>query len=201
MRRVILFIGAPGSGKGSRCEECRKKGYIHISSSKLIEETGYDLSRGGIGIPDKEVVELIMNKVKTLDKNSKIVLEGFPRRVEQADLLSKYLEIEQVILLKITKEVALGRIKNRLICPVCKIPYSETYKPPTTEGICDECGRQLIRRTSDTEDVFFKRFRAFKRNAYQIIGYYRNKGVCVKTINAEIDFDIISIIEDENGFV
>ena len=47
LRKIILFIGAPGSGKGSRSEECKKAGYIHISSSKLIEDAGYDLSRGG----------------------------------------------------------------------------------------------------------------------------------------------------------
>lgn len=200
MRKIILFIGAPGSGKGSRCEECRKSGYIHISSSQLLVEAGYDLSKGGIGISDKEVIELLRHKLKTLSKNAKIVLEGFPRKAEQAELLSKYLDIEQVIYLKITKEVAWERIKNRLVCPNCRITYSKNYKPPIKENICDECGAQLIQRASDTKNVFRKRFRIFEENAYQTIEYYSDKGICIKTINAEDDFDIISIIENKNGF-
>lgn len=200
MRKIILFIGAPGSGKGSRSEECKKAGYIHISSSKLIEEAGYDLSRGGAVISDEEVIKLIMNKIRGLNKDSKIILEGFPRRRKQAELLNKYLKIEQVIYLKITKKVALERVKNRIICPVCKTPYSLSYKPPIKEGICDKCGENLVRRSSDTEEIFFKRFKAFKENAYQTMGYYHNEGICIKTINAEMDFDIISIIENKNGF-
>ena len=201
MRKIILFIGAPGSGKGSRCEECRKSGYIHISSSQLLADAGYDLSKGGFGISDKEVVKLILKKLKTLSKNAKIVLEGFPRRVEQAELLSKCLNIEQVIYLEITKETAWERVKNRLVCPNCKITYSKSYRPPIKEGICDECGTQLLQRASDTKNVFCKRFRTFEDNACQTILYYRTKGVCVKTINAEEDFNIVSIIENENGFV
>lgn len=200
MRKIILFIGAPGSGKGSRCEECKKAGYIQISSSKLIEDAGYDLSRGGAGITDEVVIKLIMNKVKSLSKNSKIILDGFPRRRKQAELLNKYLKIDQVIYFKVPKKIALERVKNRLICSVCKAPYSRSYKPPITEGICDKCGGRLVRRASDTEEIFFRRFKAFKENAYQTMGYYYNEGICIKTINAETDFDIISIIENKNGF-
>ena len=201
MRKIILFIGAPGSGKGSRCEECKKAGYIQISSSKLIEDAGYDLSRGGAGIPDEVVIKLIMNKVKSSSKNSKIILDGFPRRRKQAELLNRYLKIDQVIYFKIPKEVALERVKNRLICSACKAPYSQRYKPPIKEEICDKCGEHLVRRPSDTEGIFFKRFKVFKENAYQTMEYYRNKGVYIKIINAEENFDIISIIENKNGFV
>ena len=201
MRKIILIIGPPGSGKGSRSEECKKAGYIHISSSKLIEDAGYDLSRGGAGIPDEVVIKLVMNKVKSSSKNSKIILDGFPRRRKQAELLNRYLKIDQVIYFKIPKEIALERVKNRIICPVCKTPYSRSYKPPIKEGVCDKCGENLTRRPSDTEEIFFKRFKAFKENAYQIMEYYRDEGICIKTINAETDFDIISIIENKNGFV
>ena len=198
MRKIILIIGPPGSGKGSRCKEII--GYIHISSSQLLADAGYDLSKGGFGIPDKEVVKLLLKKLKTLSKNAKIVLEGFPRRVEQAELLSKYLNIEQVIYLEITKEAAWERVKNRLVCPECKITYSKSYKPPIKEGVCDKYGEGLVRRKSDTEKIFFKRFKAFKKNSYPTIEYYHNKGICVKTINAEEDFNIVSIIENKNGF-
>jgi adenylate kinase len=199
MRKIILLIGAPGSGKGSRCEECKKAGYIQISSSKLIEEAGYDLSRGGAGISDEVVLKLIMNKIKSLSKNSKIILDGFPRRLKQAELLNKYLKIDQVIYLKITENVALERVKNRIICPKCKISYSQSYKPPIKEGICDKCGRQLIHKASDTEEIFFKRFKVFNENAYPVLEYYNNNGICIKTVNAETDFDIISIIKNNDA--
>lgn len=197
MKKVILFIGASGSGKGSRCEECKKHGYIHISSSELIEEAGYDISTGGSGIPDKIVMKLLREKISKFGKNSKIILEGFARRVEQAKLLNDVCSIEQVIYLKITPEVALKRVTGRLICSNCKRIYTRSdYKPPKTKGICDECGNSLIQRKSDTEQVFLKRYASFERNTYPVIEYYKNKGVCVKEIDAEVDLDILGIIKE-----
>lgn len=194
MKEIILFIGAPGSGKGSRSQECKKKGFIHISSSKLLEDNGYDLSAGGIGISNETVLELIREKIKSVGKNSKIIIEGFPRKIEQAKLLGTICRVSQVIYLEISAETALKRVKDRIVCSKCKAPYSETYKKPKTPGICDECGGSLIHRDSDTEYVFSRRYSFFEHNTYPLIEFYKNKGVCVKTVDAETDFDIVSII-------
>lgn len=195
MKKLIIFIGAPGSGKSSRGEECEKKGgYKYISTSTELQKLGYDLANAK-SIPDIATINIILRAIKN-SKEEKIVVDGFPRLLKQAETLDKFAKVDQIVYFKISKPQSRKRVLERVICPQCKKTYAknESSKSPKTEGICDECGTVLIKRNSDELEIFNKRFAYFYKFTYPVLSYYREKGVKITSLNAIDEFDITQII-------
>ena len=194
--KTIIFIGAPGAGKGSRIETCVKYGdYTQISSGNLLRKAGYDLSSGKL-IEDSVVISLVKDAIEKSEEN--IILDGFPRTISQAEELEKQnVKVDKIIYIKIDQEEAVKRAMNRLICPKCQEVYTKTaYKPPKKEGICDLCGAGLIQRADDNEETIIKRFQIFKSLTFPILDFYKSRGIEVNIFNAETDEDdaILSLI-------
>ena len=187
-KKTIIFIGAPGAGKGSRIDICVEKGYTPISMSKLIHAAGIDTSHGKL-IEDSVVIPLLTNAIAKTDGN--IILDGFPRTVSQAEVLEREkVKVDKIIYIKISEEEAVKRALNRLICPSCKEVYSKTsYKPPKVPGICDECGAKLIQRADDNEESLRKRIELFKRETYPILDFYKKRGYEISEFDAETNAD------------
>lgn len=186
--KTIIFVGAPGAGKGSRIKECLCYGYTHISSGDLLRNAGYDLSSGKL-IEDSVVVSLVKEAIQTSGES--IILDGFPRNVSQAKELERQgVEVDKIIYIKISQEEATRRALNRLICPKCQATYTKTsYKPPKKEGVCDLCGTKLITRADDNEETLKKRFEVFEKVTLPILDFYRSKGVEIAVFDAETDKD------------
>ena len=108
MAKIILFIGAPGSGKGSRGKICESIGCIHLSSSQLLRDAGYDLEKSR-KVPNEVIIELIKQKIEQAEQNQTIILDGFPRRMDQVEILEREIPVSKVVYLKIPKEEALKR--------------------------------------------------------------------------------------------
>lgn len=193
--KTVIFIGAPGAGKGSRIEECVKLGYTPISSGNLLRKAGVDLSSGKL-IEDSVVVSLVKDAIEKAEGN--IILDGFPRNISQAEELERQnVVIDKIIYIEISCEEAVKRATNRLTCSNCMSVYTKTaYKPPKKEGICDLCGSQLIQRADDTKEVFEVRFKVFMENTYPILEYYKRKGIPVIVFDAEknADEDILPML-------
>ena len=194
-KKTIVFIGAPGAGKGSRIEECVKFGYTPISSGNLLRKAGFDLSSGKL-IEDGIVVSLVKDAIEKTEGD--IILDGFPRTVSQAEELEKQsIKVDKIIYIKISQEEAVRRAVNRLICSKCQSVYTKTaYKPPKIEGICDLCGESLTQRTDDNEETVRKRFEIFEEITFPIIDFYESRGIEIAVFDAEIDADekILSMI-------
>ena len=183
MAKIILFIGAPGSGKGSRGKICEKHGCIHISSSRLLMQSGYDM-KFSRNILDGVVIQLIKEKISSVDENATIILDGFPRSMEQVEMLEREIDITKAIYFKIPKGIALQRIKDRIVCPGCEEVYTtNSYKRPKQDGVCDVCGSELKKRDGDNKRVFERRLAFFVKCTYPVIRYYTSKGKLL-TINA-----------------
>lgn len=201
--KTIIFIGAPGSGKGSRIETCVKHGYTHISSGNLLRQAGFDLSSGKL-IEDSIVVSLVKDAIEKTEGN--IILDGFPRNVSQAEELEKQgVKVDKIIYIKISQKEAVKRAINRLICPKCQSVYTKTaYKPPKKRGICDLCGEKLIQRTDDNKETVRKRFNLFEEFTFPLLDFYISREVGFDVFDAENDEDdkILSMIEGgENLFL
>lgn len=184
--KTIIFIGAPGCGKGSRIETCVKHGFTQISSGNLLREAGFDLSSGKL-IEDSIVVSLVKDAIAKAKGN--IILDGFPRNISQAKELEKQdIKVDKIIYIDISEEEAVYRAVNRLICPSCQAIYTKTsYKPPKQEGICDLCGASLTQRADDNEQTVRRRFNIFGELTYPLLDFYKSRGIQIDVFDAEVD--------------
>ena len=189
----IIFVAPPAAGKGT-CSELLTKnfGYNHISTGDLLREArikGDDLGKkvaelmdSGQLVSDDIVLELLQNKLNTMDKNQAFILDGYPRNILQANTLDDIfdkLSIKDyaVIYLRIDFDKALSRTLGRLICPKCKVGYNKDSASlkPKVDGICDNCGEALITRSDDNEETFKVRFDNYMNETEPVIKYYQEK--------------------------
>ncbi|KYK28462.1 MAG: adenylate kinase [Theionarchaea archaeon DG-70-1] len=186
----IVFLGPPGSGKGTQAQILAQKlGIPQISSGDLLREavqndtlTGKKaksyMEKGEL-VPDSIVIELVQERIKD---DKAYILDGFPRNVEQAEKLDNVLSelglpLDYVVNIEVPLEKLIERLSGRLTCKECNAIYHSVYNPPKKEGICDVCGGELFQRSDDTEAAITQRFETYKKQTEPVITYYREKGM------------------------
>lgn len=212
MKNIILY-GAPAAGKGTQCELLVEKyGYKHISMGQLFRDLDdstefnrkihEDISKG-ILIDDETTAKLLKNKLDELG-NVPVVLDGFPRTLNQAHVLDNFFNNYIVINLEVEEQVALERTLGRVTCSKCgKIYnlYSEEMKPKNGR-LCDICNIELAGRTDDNEESFKTRFNIYVNNVSGLLDYYREKNVLYivrsHTLKEDTFADIRKILENQD---
>ena len=188
MRNLVLYA-PPAAGKGTLCEQLEKDyGYSIISIGQVLRnnrnpetEVGraiIETQDKGILTPDDIVAKALDIELKKYE-GQPIVLEGYPRRIDQAKLLDTMLDNYSVIVLEIDREIAMKRALGRVTCSNCQKLYNiyDEVMMPKVEGICDECGAKLDVRSDDNEASFNQRFDIFEENAPEIIDFYKEKNL------------------------
>lgn len=173
---MITFIGGPASGKSTRMELL--EGFDIISSAKLLLDAGYDLSTGEY-VSDDVVAELIMKQINSTDTN--IILDGFPRTINQYKALEKNnVVLSKVYYIDTPDSVMLERANDRLTCINCHASYTKSnFKKPIIHGICDKCSSQLVNRPDDSLDLMLKRINIYKERTLPLLNYFIDSGVNV----------------------
>ena len=189
----ILLLGAPGVGKGTQAKELVAAwGIPQISTGDLLRS---NVSRGtALGKQAKEVMdrgelvsddlvnEMVAERLKEPDTTAGYILDGFPRTLNQADWLDKYLGAVPgslpviAVSIEVSYNQLLRRITGRRICPVCKTSYNIYLQPPKVDELCDLDGTPLTRRSDDTEEVFEERMRAYNSLTAPVVEHYRALG-------------------------
>jgi len=186
----IVFLGPPGSGKGTQAQILAQKlGIPQISSGDLLREAVQNntlagkkaksyMEKGEL-VPDSIVIELVQERIKD---DKAYILDGFPRNVEQAEKLDNVLSelglpLDYVVNIEVPLEKLIERLSGRLTCKECNAIYHSVYNPPKKEGICDVCGGELFQRSDDTEAAITQRFETYKKQTEPVITYYREKGM------------------------
>ncbi len=190
----IIFIGAPGSGKGTQAKLVKDMfGIPHLSTGDMLKEfsridsvfsreiMSY-VSSGNL-VPDETVLMMIRNRLKKHDCRKGFLLDGFPRTLNQAQDLDFRLEVEEkpidfVIHLQLDDDTIVERILNRRVCKDCGEIYNlgvEEYRPRYDER-CDGCGSPLIQRIDDRENIVRERLHTFYEQTFSVIKFYREKG-------------------------
>lgn len=184
MKNIILY-GAPAAGKGTQCELLvREYGYKHISmgqlfrdlddSSELNREIHEKISKG-ILIDDETTAKLLQAKLEELG-NVAVVLDGFPRTLNQAKILDKFFSNYVVINIEVEEQVALERTLGRVSCPKCgKIYNKYSEMKPKNANLCDNCNVELQGRSDDNEESFKVRFNTYLNNVQGLLDYYHNQ--------------------------
>lgn len=186
MKSVIVLLGPPGSGKGTQGELLSEKlGYTKLSTGDMLREAvrnGTELGKKAKGYMDSGALvpnDLIIGLMKEKIDSAKggVILDGFPRNIEQADALAKQVDVDLALNLDVPDEELVSRLTNRRSCPDCNAVYHLINNPPKVAGICDKCGGKLYQRDDDTEATVKNRLKVYRDNTMPLIGYYQKKGV------------------------
>ncbi|MBO5143395.1 MAG: adenylate kinase [Clostridia bacterium] len=214
MKRLII-LGAPGSGKGSQCKWITRDYNVpHISTGDIFRKNiseGTELGKKakeymdkGALVPDELVVDLLTSRLDEADcVEQGFLLDGFPRTLAQAEVLSKYLEskgiaLDKVINLDVPDEEIMSRALNRRTCenPECKEIYNMRDNPPKVEGVCDKCGAKLFIRDDDNEETVSNRLKVYHSQTEPLIKYYTEKGVLSTVVGQEKFEDTVALVKD-----
>lgn len=195
----LVFIAPPAAGKGTVSSLLEKEyGYAHISTGDLLrEKAGEDTEFGhkikalineGIFASDEDITRLLREKLAEL-KDKPFILDGYPRNLNQAEILDGILKEANkeimVISLEIGEATSMKRALGRVSCPKCKAGYNiYTELKPKVEGICDVCGTALTHRADDTEETYKARLATYYKQTNPLLEYYKEKGI-LQTVNAE----------------
>lgn len=197
---VIIMLGAPASGKGSVAEILSNEFNIpaissgdifrkYISNGSEIGKKANEYITKGELVPDDLTVELITSRLKEDDVKNGLILDGFPRTVNQAKVLDKMLaeeekKIDIVVNLETPEEEILERITNRRICTNsdCKAVYNTVLTPSKVEGVCDKCGSPLYQRDDDKIEKAKNRLVVYYRETAPVADYYKGTGALYSTV-------------------
>lgn len=188
---VIIFLGAPGAGKGtqavflSRSKEIPKisTGDILRRAVELESELGKKVKgimAEGKLVDDETMLSLIKERIVLPDCKQGFILDGYPRNIHQAAQLEKVLLPEmqmRVIDLHVAEDDIVKRLAGRRVCPKCQTNYNVYTHPPKKEGVCDHDGAALFRRQDDDESVVRMRISTYKKETYPLVEHYQKKGV------------------------
>ena len=193
----IIMLGAPGSGKGTTAKILAKKtNLLHISTGDMFREqikketelgklANSYMSKGQL-VPDEVTINIVKDRLNWKDAEAGVILDGFPRTLEQAKALDKILEekgkkVTAAPELVISDEIIVDRILNRQTCSnkECGAIYNSKYKPSKVDGVCDICGAPLVSRKDDNEETIKNRLEVYRENSKELISYYKEKGVLI----------------------
>ncbi len=200
----IIFLGAPGVGKGTQAAYVAQKlNLVHIATGDLFrqaieQETELGMQakpyveRGVLG-PDELTISMVLERMSAPDCEPGVVFDGFPRNLNQAKALDKALArqakaIDKVVYIKVSEEELIKRLSGRWVCRNCQTPYHIISSPPKVWGKCDKCGGELYQRPDDTVEVVKKRLEVYSTQTAPLIDYYSRAGKLLE-IDGEGDVD------------
>lgn len=184
----LMFLGAPGSGKGTQAEKVVEKyGIPSISTGNIIRaalkegtELGLkakDYIENGQLVPDEVVIGMVKERLSEDDCKNGFILDGFPRTVPQAEALDAMgIELDKVIDIEVSDERIVARMSGRRVCPDCGASYHLEYKKPDVEGKCNACGADLILRKDDAPETVLERLKVYHGQTEPLVDFYKAKG-------------------------
>ena len=201
----MIFLGAPGAGKGTQSDIVAEKyGIPTISTGVMIREAiknGTEMglaaksyTENGALVPDEVVIGIIGERLAKDDCQNGFILDGFPRTVPQAEALDKMgVDINCVVSIEVADEKIVERMSGRRVCS-CGASYHVAYNPPKTENICDKCGAALYVRADDAAETVKNRLETFHAQTEPLKDYYSKKNLLVTVEGQEEVADTTALV-------
>lgn len=200
----IILLGPPGAGKGTQAAKIVEKYDIpHISTGDIFRKNikeGTELGKKakeymdqGLLVPDELTCGLVVDRISQEDCKNGFMLDGFPRNINQAEQLDKYLneaglKLDKIVNIEVDKSILVGRAVGRRICKACGATFHVEFNPTKVEGVCDKCGEPLHQRADDNEETVSRRIQVYLDETKPLVGYYSEQGI-VADINGDQDID------------
>ncbi len=191
----ILLFGPPGAGKGTQSNLLVEKFSLsHISTGDLFRynlknETPLGLEAkkyidAGNLVPDSVTISMVEDVFSRLGERG-FILDGFPRTVAQAEALaglSKKVgkKIDKVIFFEVARNLLTERLTGRRVCKQCGAVFHIKSKPSQKEGICDECGGEVVQRSDDKLEAIENRLKVYEESTAPVKDFYRQTGNLVE---------------------
>ncbi len=191
--QALIFLGAPGAGKGTQAREVSQHFSIpQISTGDMLREAARNQTPLGLAakakmeagelVPDEVVCGIVEQRIGQPDCQRGFILDGFPRTIAQAEFVERMLQAKGkgnplVFDIKVDRDLLLKRLTGRRTCSVGGEIYNVYFNPPKVEGICDKDGGKLLQRADDNEETIRQRLVAYEKQTSPLIDYYRKKGL------------------------
>lgn len=184
----LILLGAPGAGKGTQAEIIAARLNIPtISTGNILREAVKNGTQIGLQaksfmdngklVPDDVIIGILKERVAQADCANGFILDGVPRTIPQAQALEDAgVSLDCVVSIEIEDEVIEARMTGRRVCPDCGNSYHIVANPPKTEGICNNCGAQLIIRKDDTPETVKNRLKVYHAETEALKGFYEKLG-------------------------
>lgn len=184
----IIFLGAPGAGKGTQAERVADAyGIPTVSTGNIIREALSNGTEMGIKaktyieagklVPDDVVIGIIQERLAKDDCKGGFILDGFPRTIPQAEALEDMgVKIDKVVDIEVPDEAIKERMSGRRVCPKCGSTYHLVTKKPKVYGICDRCGAELVQRKDDAPETVADRLNVYHTQTEPLKDFYNKRG-------------------------
>lgn len=188
----IVFLGAPGAGKGTQAAVVAEKlGLAHIATGDMFREAQAQGTKLGLEakaymekgelVPNEITIGMLIEKIAAPECRQGAIFDGFPRNMEQAEALDGALakedgSVDKVVYIKVSEGELLQRLGGRWICRDCQAPYHMVNSPPNVAGKCDRCGGQLYQRPDDAAETVPDRLRVYFEQTAPLIDHYARAG-------------------------
>ncbi len=208
----LIFLGAPGAGKGTQAEIIAGKLNIPtISTGNIIREAlanGTEMGlkakafiEAGKLVPDDVVIGINKERLAEDDCNGGFILDGFPRTIPQAEALDNMgIIIDKVVDIDVPDENIVNRMSGRRVCKACGSSYHIENKKPKVEGVCDSCGGELQIRKDDAPETVLDRLNVYHEQTEPLKDFYAKCGK-LRSVEGtapitEITAAILKVLED-----
>ncbi|MBR9683844.1 nucleoside monophosphate kinase [Candidatus Woesearchaeota archaeon] len=181
----LIIVGPPGSGKGTIAKRLIPDFKLtHISPGEMLreevskktslgEEINKYISQGQL-VPDNVVSDMVKLKIRG---HPDFVLDGFPRTVEQAQILDKFTKIDLVLSLDVSEKISVERLSGRRVCSKCETPFHIKFMMPKKPGVCDKCGGKLVQRSDEKPAIVKERFKIYHQQSLPVVKHYQKKKI------------------------
>ena len=203
----LILLGPPAAGKGTQAEGIAERySLAHISTGDMLRaeialktplglEAKALIDEGNL-VPDDIINAMVAGRIQREDCANGFLLDGYPRTLAQAEVLSGLTDIDAVIDIEVPGETIIRRVASRRVCPVCG--HTQSVQPGEEE-ICDRCGAALIQRADDTEERMRHRLDVYHESTEPLIRYYMERELIVPVDGAmtirEVSQQIFSILD------
>lgn len=204
----LIFLGLPGTGKGTQAKIIEKRYAIpHISTGEILRNEikaatplglqVQNLMDNGKLVSDELIIDIFKTRISQPDCTNGFILDGVVRTLPQAQAVDKVLAslhtpINKVIKIEADDESLVERLSGRMACGNCGANYHVTYNPPKVAGVCDVCGHiEFTCRPDDQPDVVRARLKVQREQIAPLLPYYEAQGLLVK-INGMDDIEHVN---------
>ena len=186
----VIFLGAPGTGKGTQAVWLSEKFAIpQISTGDILRKAvaeGTELGKaadavmksGGL-VSDELIVALVRERLEQPDCRPGFILDGFPRTITQGEsldlMLGREKAIQSVIFFEVSEAEIVTRLTSRRTCSGCARNYNMISDPPPASGLCDSCGGRIIQRPDDSEETVRKRLQVYEEKTAPLKEFYNKQ--------------------------